>query len=649
MSTFLSPSERSAMLALATAALPAGRLLPGADGVTVNKAEALVGGLPSAVKVGYRALVRGLDVHARLRHGRSLASLPLGRRLGLLDSWAQREPTRTMLRGVLTPLKLAHFDDPGIHRAVGCQWGVTAAATAEKPRWQTQVMKATDLDASEALECDVVVVGTGAGGAPVAHELAAKGYAVLLLEQGEYHSRTEFTGKPQEMMRKLYVDSGFTLSLGNTAIPIPLGRAVGGTTLINSGTCLRAPDETLVDFRDRLGLAHMDPAVMAPLYDRVDQMLGVAPSPATAIGPTGRLIARGCDALGFSHSPLPRNAPGCDGQGVCCFGCPTDAKRATSVSWVPAALEKGAQLITGIQVEQILLEGETAVGVVARVASPEAGRQSQRITVRARAVVLACGTVGTSSLLLRQGLCNASDQLGRNLSIHPATYALGLFDEDVFPMNTVPQGYAIDEFEDENLVFEGASTPLALTATAHSGFGPGYMTLMERYNRLLHFGFMVKDTSRGRVSLDKRGKARMRYWLNATDVARLHRGVSILARVMVAAGAREVHLPLAGQPPVRTVADIEALERSTIMAHHVDLSAYHPLGTARMGMDPMTSVVDATHETHDVHNLFVCDGSAMPGSLGANPQITIMAMALQASVHIARRLERLDAQMGSAA
>jgi hypothetical protein len=220
---------------------------------------------------------------------------------------------------------------------------------------------------------------------------------------------------------------------------------------------------------------------------------------------------------------------------------------------------------------------------------------------------------------------------------------MGFFDEDVNSWNTVPQGYAIDHFAREGILFEGGSVPLDLTAVALTGFGPAYVAQMERFNQTLNFGFMVKDESRGRVRVGRGGEASITYWLGQKDLAKLQRAMGILARVYLAAGAREVVPALAGFHRLRTLDDVERMERARISARQMDLTAYHPLGTARMGLDPMTSVVDTTHETHDVHNLFICDGSAVPGSLGVNPQMTIMAMALRAAGFIDRRLRRTAA------
>lgn len=632
--------ERRLLEALATTALPSGNILPGATDKTVLRTESLLASFPPHIASGYRKLLLALDAQSLLLARRRFASLTPGQRLTVLSRLERGELTRLVLRGLLTPIKLAHFDDPDVFAALGCRYIVTPPALVERPSWNEQVVDASTLDDGDTLECDVVVVGTGAGGAPVAKKLAERGHAVLLVEEGPLFTRGDLTGRPLQMMRRMYRRSGATVAFGNTAIPIPLGRGVGGTTLINSGTCFRTPPE-VIDGWSRSGLSALGGDGLTPYYEEVEHMLQVGPSSPEALGKPARLIAKGCSALGFSHHPLRRNAPGCDGQGLCCFGCPTDAKRSTNVSFVPAALQRGAQLVTGLEVTRILTEGDSAVGAEGIATT---GESRVRVTIRARVVVLACGSLLTPVLLERNGLCLTSRQLGRNLSIHPASAGMGVFDEEIHPWRTVPQGYAIDHFANEGIYFEGAQVPLDLSAATHTGFGPEYVSMMERFNHSFLFGFMVKDTSRGRVSAGGDGTPRILYRVNEDDRQRLHRAFAILARVFFAAGAREVHLPILHFERLSNPADVERLERATVPARHMDLSAYHPLGTARMGVDPLSSVVNVDHEAHDLNNLFICDGSVMPTSLGVNPQVTIMAMSLRAAEGIHRRIERLEAR-----
>src|SRR5262249_41082878 len=156
-----------------------------------------------------------------------------------LERWRTGDVARrTVIRMLTATLKIAHYNDPQMYRQVGCRYG-SLPVRAEQPRWMERVTAASELDADDTIACDVVVNGTGAGGAVVAKELAEQGHAVVLLEEGDYNTRADFNGTSAEMQRKLYRDMGATLSVGNAVIPIPIGRTVGGTTAINSGTCYR--------------------------------------------------------------------------------------------------------------------------------------------------------------------------------------------------------------------------------------------------------------------------------------------------------------------------------------------------------------------------------------------------------------------------
>jgi hypothetical protein len=363
------------------------------------------------------------------------------------------------------------------------------------------------------------------------------------------------------------------------------------------------------------------------------------------------VIARGAEALGWAHGPLDRNAPGCDGQGVCCFGCPTGAKRSADASYWPAALARGAHLLYRARVEGLILEGDRAVGVRARALGGGGSQAGATFEVRAKAVALACGTLQTPALLLRERLANRSGRLGRGLTIHPASQSYALFDEQIRGFEAIPQGYAVEAFAEEGVRFEGAFLPLTLGAASMAQWGAQWTHLIERYDRLACFGFMLADQGRGRVVLGPGGGPQMLYRLHDGDRARVIRAQALLAEIYFAAGARAVYPGVQGTlGTLRSVEDARRLGAQgprTLRAHHLDLSAYHPLGTCRMGPSPLASVVGPTHETHDVKHLFVCDGSAVPGPLGVNPQMTIMAFAERAASFIERRVSTPPTREGA--
>ncbi len=622
------------LLAIAEAAIPAGRFIPAAGEATVAKVEAFVAGLPSPVQTGIGAMLRAIEASAWLHHRKAFAKLSVERRLSVLEGFRTGDVVRRlMLRALVSPLKIAHFDDPALYKQLGCVYDLAKVRPEAKPAYLRDRVHAGDqLGGDTALECDVVVIGTGAGGAVVGRELAEAGLAVVFVEEGRYFERSDFTGRAFDMQQKLYRRGGGTFSLGNVGIPIPLGQTVGGTTTVNSGTCYRTPERVLHEWQRELGLSELGPDQLGPYFDRVEAVLGVEHAKAQLLGGNGRVIARGCEALGFTrHGPLKRNAPACDGQGVCVFGCPTDAKRSTNVSYIPLALRAGAELFSNTRMTRILVEGGRAVGVVGRAAD------GSQLTIRARSVVVACGSIMTPIVLGQQGLANRSGQLGKNLSIHPACGALAEFDEQIQGWNGIPQGYGIEDLHEEGILFEGAMLPLEMSVTITNLIGPDLVRLAESFDHVASFGFLVEDHSRGSVS-SVMGQPMIRYSLDDHDVAHIKRGLDVLAQIYFAAGAKRIHTPIAGFDVIESPADLAKLRRATIRARDLDVSAYHPLGTARMGVDPSRSVVDQDHQCHDTPGLYVVDGASVPSSLGVNPQVTIMAMATRAAERIAASL-----------
>jgi choline dehydrogenase-like flavoprotein len=383
-----------------------------------------------------------------------------------------------------------------------------------------------------------------------------------------------------------------------------------------------------------MGLTDFSGDSMGPYYERVERMLQVTPAKMDLTGGVGRVIARGAEKMGLSHHPLNRNAPDCDGQGVCCFGCPTGAKRSTDVSYVPEALMRGAQLVTAAHVDGIEVVAGRARGVRGSLGGSASGK---RFTVKADAVVIAGGALMTPVLLKKSKLLK-SPALGKNLSIHPATKVMALFDETIDMASAIPQGYAIDSLMNEGIVFEGASTPLDVTAIAVPWVGKKYMEVMEGFRHLATFGLMIRDSSRGAVRPGPNGSPLITYNLNARDSAKLQRGLALLCEVFLAAGAKRILPFIAGAEEVRGPLDIARLRSRRLAPMDVEVTAFHPLGTARVGTDVKTSVLKPDHETHEIQSLYVTDGSAIPSSLGVNPQMTIMAMALRAAEIIDTRL-----------
>jgi choline dehydrogenase-like flavoprotein len=196
----------------------------------------------------------------------------------------------------------------------------------------------------------------------------------------------------------------------------------------------------------------------------------------------------------------------------------------------------------------------------------------------------------------------------------------------------VPQSYYVDEFASEGIMLEGAAGPPDYIAMSMPKLGPELRETMADYRRMSQFGVMVSDSSRGHVR-ELLGRPQIRYDLNEADTAKFKRGLEILADIYWAAGAREVIVPVKGLPVLRD-GDSGPLRGARLRASDLELMAFHPLGTARAGADPDRAVLDGDLRVHGTENVHVADGSAVPSSLGVNPQITIMSLATRLAHHL---------------
>ncbi|MGQ9536600.1 MAG: GMC family oxidoreductase [Actinomycetota bacterium] len=493
------------------------------------------------------------------------------------------------------------------------------------------------------LEADVAIIGSGAGGGPLARELASEGHKVVVIEEGGYFTREDFRLRPAEAYMRMYRDAGQTVTLGMPIILLPMGKTVGGTTTVNSGTALRMQHPVLKKWQMTHGLRELTEEELNLIYSHLEEYLFVKRADPEVAGKVAQTFLRGAEKLGLSCGWLPRNAKECEGFGSCAFGCPSGSKQSVDVSFIPDAVALGAEIYTRCRADRILVRDGRAIGVAASFLHPSSGRPSGRkLEVRSRIVVLSAGAVYTPFLLARQGLANSSGQVGRNLQIHPAAQTVALFDEALGPPRGIPQACYVDEFQGEGIMLEGGTVPPEIHALALPFAGKRHVKLMENYPLMGIFGGMVSESdSQGRI-LDLRrpgNRPAILYNLRGRDVEKAKWAVVLMAEIWFAAGARRVFTPIAGHYELSGPRDLRRLERSRVRASDFyGMSAYHPLGTCRMGDDPQWSVVRHTGETWDVENLFICDGSILPSSPGVNPQLTIMAMAMRIAGYIDERL-----------
>ena len=599
--------------ALASALLPVEHGGPAPSAVAAA-ARPLLAAQPADVRAGVVAAGCALAGAAVARHGKPLHALDPARRAGLLLAVERTGPLGAItLDGIKALLLLAHGG--AANRAE-----IDAVAHAHPPARPDGELDLVDgTDAPATLTAEVVVVGSGAGGAFAARELARAGRDVLVVEEGERWTtdRIRATG-PVERFAGLYRDGGATVALGLPPVALPIGRAVGGTTVVNSGTCYRPPRDVVEIWHRDHGLTLAEPSALAARLDDVEATIGVARAPDEVLGNNARLALAGAAALGWEASPLRRNAPGCAGSCQCALGCPRAAKSGVHLNALPEACAAGARIVARLRVTRVLVDAGHATGIEARDAD------GRLVRIQAPLVVVAAGAAETPALLRRSGL-GGHPRLGRGLSIHPALGVAGTFDEPVHAWRGVLQSVGIEEHHPtDGILIEATATPPGMGSMILPGAGAALLERMGRGAHVATLGGMVDDAPSGIVLGSRR--PRIVYRLARDDGRRLVRAAGLMAQALLAAGAREVELG-GGAPTVRDVAALpDALEHIDVRRLH--LAAFHPTGTAAAGDDPARHPVDAAGALRGARGVLVADASILPRCPGVNPQLSIMALAM---------------------
>ncbi len=518
------------------------------------------------------------------------------------------------------------------------------------------LVEGRNLTRDQNIESDVVIVGTGAGGATAARELVDAGFKVVLLEYGAYVRAEEFNQREETMAERIQGVRGW-LSSEDNSLFFTFCTVLGGTTVHYWADCEEIPDHRLALWHERHGLPAQDFAQWKPYYERVGAYIHVSEVPEHLTNRNNRIIREAAGRLGLHGHQVLHARKDCVGSGYCMTGCTYNRKQSQLVTNVPHVLKNGGDIYTQCDVRRILVENGRAVGVEAQVIDHPSRRPlGPKVRVRAPIVILAAGALNTPVVLLRTETANSSGLVGTNLYCNPGVASYGVMDDPVEMFRGVPNAFTVDHYlkaryrdeamnrfgygEGENGYIEGgyimltSSTHPGYTGALSPGFGAELGSFMQDYNRLISQYSVLDDENPGRVRLDGDGNAIYTYSSHGVDLLKIRDFLLKSARILLEGGAREVILPTNRTIRIRNAGDIERLADWRIRPNDIAMAGPHPMGTARMGPDPRTSVVAPTGETHDVKNLYICDSSVFPTSLGVDPSWTIMARAAMTTDHI---------------
>ncbi len=502
--------------------------------------------------------------------------------------------------------------------------------------WMPTIDTAYDRDLD--LVADACVIGTGAGGAVLASELAEGGRSVIMLEKGGYHTHKDFNQREQDMMPLLFEDAG-ARTTKNGAITVLHGKSVGGSTTVNWAICFDPPEHVLDTWADDYGIEGIRLADLRPSLDKVRFVLNVRKMEPHEVNLNSRLLLEGAQKIGLVGDRFEHNRTQCLQSGFCILGCAYDRKQSMNVTYVPRALHFGARLYPRAEVTEFEQEGDRITAVRGVLTNPKTGK-THRFRVRAKLFSVSGGAISTPQLLLKNGLANQSGRLGHNLTLHPTTAAVGIFPQPVRGYQGIQYGTYVSSLEQEGILIEAVFAYPGLMGANLYAWGPEGERVMSRYNDMAACIVLLHDDGSGRVSVDANGVPVLDYWITERDKERFKKGLKAVARIYLAAGAEEVLVPHASGVRIRSAADLGLIDRMDVDPCRMAVFSAHQMGTAAMGKDPARSVTDSWGRCHGYANLFVCDGSLFPTSLGVNPQITIAALADRTARHILRAASR---------
>jgi choline dehydrogenase-like flavoprotein len=523
------------------------------------------------------------------------------------------------------PLRRSRLSDP-FRAGVAAGWKVIDASTLAEDR---------------TFEADVAIIGTGAGGGTAAEVLCDAGLAVVMIEEGPLATSSDFRMRESDAYPQLYQESA-ARKTSDKAINILQGRCVGGGTTVNWTSSFRTPEATLQYWRDAFGLDGFGSTDLAPWFEQMERRLSIAPWP-VAPNENNEVLRRGAQALGIGVGTIRRNVAGCWNIGYCGMGCPTNAKQSMLVTTIPAALARGATLLTRTRawkLEQVNSR-DSRIGTLACVGLDGRGTDptTRRIVVRARTFIAAAGAIGTPALLLRSEVPDPYGVVGKRTFLHPTVVSAARMALPVDGFAGAPQTIYSDHFlavaPGGPIGYKLEAPPIhpVLAATTLPGIGPMHARWMHELSHLqviialLRDGFHP-DSPGGNVVLRSDGSPQLDYRLNDYFWEGARRAFATMAQIQFAAGATSV-MPVHGNaanfarwPEARDA--IAALPFASLVTPVVSA---HVMGGCPIGPDPRRAAVDSNGRYHHLDNLYVFDGSLFPTSIGANPQLSIYAFA----------------------
>lgn len=465
-------------------------------------------------------------------------------------------------------------------------------------------------------DTQILVIGSGAGGATTACQLAEAGFDVIVAEEGPWVEQDSVVPFSLDQMDRQYRSGGVTVALGLPSIAYTEGRCAGGGTEVNSGLYFRPPIEVIERWRSNYRIDGLDLDELALIADEIEQAINVTTVPG-APTPASEILRRGAAALGWRHSEIPRwmtYPPGGDAV--------TGQRQSMTRTYLPRAMRAGARMIADCRVDRLVREGSSSVRAEVTYASGGRGH------ISCQSVFVCGGAIQTPALLQRSGLRR---HIGRSLAVHPTVKLAARFRDEI----NVPDDVAVHQVKEfaPDLSFGGSASHPGLVALALSDHWSKFSAAIEDWRRISVYYAAITSEGRGTVrSIPGLRDPVVTYRLSQRDRALLRSGMSRLALLLLEAGATDVYPSFRGAPLVRTRNDLSDLQQRFAVSK-ASVMTVHLCSTVPLGEDTTRCGANSYGRVHGTTNIFVNDASLLPEAPGVNPQATVMAFAIRNARH----------------
>ncbi|EME47783.1 hypothetical protein DOTSEDRAFT_69651 [Dothistroma septosporum NZE10] len=536
----------------------------------------------------------------------------------------------------------------------------------------------------EVIETDVVIVGSGCGGAVVAKTLAEAGLKVLVVEKSYYWPPEYFPMSDNEAQH-LYGNGGAIIS-NDASITVVAGSTFGGGGTINWSASLQPQGIVRREWAYKFGLTQFNSSEFQADLDYVCDRMGVSTAPVKH-NKANIALLEGARKLGWSAKPVAQNTGGEEhSDGFCTRGCRDCGKKGPTITWLPDAASAGASFMEGFDVKEVVFDDtesgdRQAIGVKGIWTSRDTSggmagleRTTREVIVKARRTIISGGSMYTPLLLQRSGLKNK--HIGRHLHLHPVSMLAAVWDEDVRPWEGPILTSVVNEFE--NLDGDGYGAKLECTTMIPGSFlamfpwtgGLAFKEFAIKMRKMTGYISLARDRYGGRVYSDADGRCMVQYSPNTYDKNHILEGIARMAEIVYVEGAREIHAAIPGiEPFVRadsgatskvsvhanqapSLTDIEfkdwlaKLRKNGFPAPGSGFFSAHQMGSCRMGTSPKNSAVDHRGRVWGTKGLYVADASVFPSASGVNPMITCMGIARGIARAIVDEVKRSDGSTG---